>query len=185
MKKRIIILFLMFLLVISSFKIAYSLFHSKTSINTIDQHIAKFVFDTEKLDHIELPITDLKPGDNEEYKFTIKNNKEDILSNVMVNYQVTIKTFHFMPLSIELYKEIDGKYENIMTCDESYSRNSNNELVCNSPILQKGYTTKSSENFKLKVSFDVIYNSMEYANLVDYLDIEVKSWQNTTKITRE
>ena len=33
------------------------------------------------------------------------------------------------------------------------------------------------DNYKLKLEFPDTYSSEEYANLVDFIDIEIKSWQ--------
>ena len=90
---------------------------------------------------------------------------------------MTIKTFHLVPLNIELYK-IDGETETLLiTCDETFSRNEDNELVCNLPIEELDYLKESKNNYKLRISFPKEYNDEIYSNLVDYIDIEIKSWQ--------
>ena len=66
--------------------------------------IAEFIFDTKRTGHIELGFTDLKPGDTDEFLFEVTNTKGNMITNVTTEYQITIKTFQFMPLIIELYK---------------------------------------------------------------------------------
>ena len=39
------------------------------------------------------------------------------------------------------------------------------------------YTTNVNDDYELKVEFDEKYNEEEYSDLVDYIDIEIKSWQ--------
>ena len=100
-----------------------------------------------------------------------------LLSNVSVEYQMIIKTYHFVPLLIELYK-LDGETEElILTCDETYTRNLDNELICNSPIQEMSHSLEKLDNYKIKIEFPEEYNDAMYAGLVDYINIEIKSWQ--------
>ena len=64
-----------------------------------------------------------------------------------------------------------------MSCDESYSRNENNELVCNSPIQELSHDDENMDNYKLRVTFDGLYNDESFSNLIDYINIEIKSYQ--------
>ena len=78
-----------------------------------------------------------------------------------------------MPLLIELYK---GD-EKVMTCDEEYSRNEENALICNSDIWEMKHNAIETEKFTIKLSFPQEYNSYNYTELVDYVDIDISSWQ--------
>ena len=156
--------------------ITYSFFHT-TSIGKVDQKIAKFVFNTEKTDILQIPISSINPGDNNEYEFYVSNSKDEITSQVTIEYQMTIKTYHLVPLLIELYKVESDKEKLIMTCDETYSRNDSNELVCNAPLQEMSHEQNLKDNYKLKVSFPSEYNDEVYSGLVDYIDMEIKSYQ--------
>ena len=105
------------------------------------------------------------------------DNLKEVLSNVTLNYQIIIKTYHFMPLKLELYKVTEDKEELIMTCDENYSRNENNELVCNSPEQEMTYTKEAIDNYKIKAIYPNEFDGIEYSDIVDYIDVEIKSWQ--------
>ena len=35
------------------------------------------------------------------------------------------------------------------------------------------------DDFKIKISFPEAYNNLEYTELVDYIDIDISSWQKT------
>jgi hypothetical protein len=157
--------------------ITYSFFHSSVTLTSTDQNIAKFIFNAQSLDQIQLPLIDLKPGDNKEYTFSVSNSSLGVLSNISVEYQMTIKTYHLVPLTVELYR-INGDIEElILTCNETYTRNSNNELICNVPIVEMNYSAEKVDNYKLKVIFPSGYSGEEYSNLVDYINVEIKSWQ--------
>ena len=64
-----------------------------------------------------------------------------------------------------------------MTCDENYSRNSNNELVCNTEVFELSHSNAKTDDYKLKITFDDRYSDLSYADLIDYINIEIKSYQ--------
>lgn len=173
MKHRVVIIVILFCLILCCSKITYSLFHSQTFFSIENMEIAEFIFETKRTDHIELDFADLKPGDIKQFNFQVSNTKDNNITNVTTEYRITIKTFHFMPLLIELYKGDDL----VMTCDEKRSRNTDNALVCNSKIWELDHKTTEIEDFKIKVSFPKEYNSQEFTGLVDYIDLDIASWQ--------
>ena len=173
MKYRVLIIVILLGLITCFSTITYSLFTSETSFSIKNMEIAEFIFEAKRMDHIELDFIDLKPGDTKEYYFKVTNTKDNAITNVTTEYQITIKTFHFMPLLIELYK---GD-ENVMTCNEDYSRNEDNALICNSDIWEMNHDSSETNEFMLKVSFPLIYNNHYYAELVDYIDVDILSWQ--------
>ena len=64
-----------------------------------------------------------------------------------------------------------------MTCDETYSRNTNNELVCNTEVFELSHENESTDNYSIKITFYEQYNDLSYSNLIDYLDVEIRSYQ--------
>lgn len=175
-KYKILIIIVIFIAFVFTSGITYSFFHSTTTINT-NQNIAKFVFNTESLNSLNISLSDLKPGDIKEYTFSISNQNNEVTSDVIINYEMSIKTYHFIPLVIKLYKVEDSTETLVINCDESYSRDSENKLVCNTNTLELSHTDSKIDNYKLKIEFPSIYNTIEYTNLVDFIDIEIKSWQ--------
>lgn len=173
MRYKIMIVLLIVVFFVLSLGLTYSYFNSSSSLNTVDKRLAHFVFDTETLDRLELPLIDLTPGVVNNYNFSISNTNDDITSDVSIEYELTILTPHFTPLIIELYKDD----ELIMACDESYSRNENNELVCNSPLQLLSHDSEYTDDYILRVTFDSNYSDEVYSNLIDYINIEVKSYQ--------
>lgn len=173
--KILLVMFIMAMVLFSS-GITYSIFTSSSNLN-VDQDIAAFIFETEKQDHLELNLTDLRPGVSKEYNFSIANNKANNISDVTIEYKIIIKTFHFMPLNIELYKVSEENEELIMKCDESYTRNANKHLVCNSDTQVMEFSEEMKDDYKLKVTFEEAYNNEMYADLVDFIDLEINSWQ--------
>lgn len=177
MKKFVIILLIVVSLLTFSSGITYSFFHSNSLISMDDQHLAKLVFNSEEMDSFELPLHDLNPAEVASYDFSVKNYDSNSISNVAIKYQITIKTYHVLPLEIKLYKSSDDSL--IINCTEAYSRNSDNEIVCNSDPQTLGHTILAEELYNLEISFIEGYESQIYANKVDFIDIAITSWQDT------
>ena len=173
MKKKIIIISIAAFLILLIAGATYSYFVSNANMTSTNQHIAKFIFNSDSLDHLEIPLNGLKPGDVKEYEFEVSNNTDHVISDVNINYTLSLLTPHYMPLNIELYKDDTL----LMTCDESYERNNQNELVCETETQELDYHEEVNDSYKLRITFDSNYNSLEYANLIDYLNIEIRSYQ--------
>lgn len=177
MRKKIILILGIILLIIFVSGITYSIFNSSASLTMTDQNIAKFIFETEELSNINLPLQNLIPGESEEYLFKVSGSEEDISSDVDISYQIIIKTYHFIPLDIKLYQEIEGEKSLVLTCDETYSRNDANELVCNTQVNELLHGETNLHEYVLEVDFPANFNDESYIGLVDYLSLEIKSWQ--------
>ena len=179
MKKRYRILMVLLILIVgtSFFSVAYSYFNSRVEIGSTGIGIAKFIFNTDNLDEFQLSLTDLKPGDVKEYDFSVSNNILDSKSDVTIQYQMVIKTYHLIPVNINLYRITGLEEELVMSCDESYERNEQNELVCASPLQEITYGEEGFDAYKLRVEFPSDYGDSIYSELVDYLDIGISSWQ--------
>lgn len=176
MKRRITLVLMFGFLSILLVGATYSFFTSGTNLFA-NQDIAKFIFEAEETNSISVPITDLNPGDSASYTFDVANNVDDVVSQVTINYQCIIKTYHLMPLEIKLFK-IGDVEELILTCDETYSRDSDNQIVCNSLIQEMPYDNTVSDSYRLDVKFPEEYNNEYYSELVDYIDIDIRSWQD-------
>lgn len=177
MKYKFLIIIMVLIVVAFGSGITYSYFTSGTNMTSTTQSIAKFIFNAEEVDELNLSLVDLNPGDSKDYKFSVSNNYLGDVSNVTIGYQLIVKTYHLVPLEIKLYKINDQSEEKVLTCDETYTRNNLNEVACYSPVINMGYVNGIVDNYKLTVKFPSEYNDEVYANLVDYINVEINSWQ--------
>lgn len=143
--------------------------NAKTNIS-----LASFILDVDKKNQINIPISNIKPGDDLEYNFSVSNNSNSKKSDVTIKYNILIKTMHFIPLDIKLYNEDD---ELILTCDEKSQRNEFNELECTTEDIIMSYKNNETDEYTIKISFEDEYNSIEYSSLVDYINLEINSSQ--------
>lgn len=173
MKRRIKIILIIMLAITITTSMTYSLYTSGGDIN-VESSLASFVLNVEKTESIDIPLQDLKPGDELVYDFSILNNSDDKTSDVSIVYNITIMTLHFIPLDINLYDSNDNL---VLTCDEGYSRNLRNELECKSNDIDMSYLKGIKDDYKLKIKFDEKYSESEYSSLVDYINLKIDSYQ--------
>ena len=181
-KSKVLVVLLVLTFITFTSGLTYSFFHSNSTLNSNNNNIAKLIFNTELLDKIELPLVDLKPGFSEIYDFAITNSQDDKTSDVTLDYQLVIRTFQLVPLRIYLYKieveDEEEKEELIIDCNSSASRdNETNEVICNTEDMSLVHSNENQDKYKIKVEFPKEYNDEMYSNLVDYINIEAKSWQ--------
>lgn len=184
MKKKIYISIILIILITFFSGITYSFFHSNTIMKSTNQGIASFVFEAGSVDEIDLKLNDLIPGTKKEYLFSVTNTKNEIISDITVEYELIIKTYHFIPLTINLYKLDRDKEVFVGKCDETNSRNSSNELVCKMPIETLVNSKTEKHDYKLKIEFPEEYNDESYSNLIDFINIEIESWQKIQEVVK-
>ncbi len=174
-KKTMIILFLLLSIVFGA-GITYSLYSTEATVTTGQIGIANFIFNTSKTNLIELPVTDILPGENITHTFSVANNLDAVTSDVTVEYQIKFKTLHVIPLTYELVS-MNGIETILFTCNELNTRNVDGILECETSVIDMVHGSTEVHNYELRVSFPSAYNDAIYANLIDYVDLEIDSWQ--------
>ena len=79
MKRRIFIIIFLLIMIVLGLGITYSAFSSENQL-IMNQKIASFIFEANQTDHISLALSDLKPGDEISYNFSVSNNKIEIIN---------------------------------------------------------------------------------------------------------
>lgn len=171
--KKIVIIAILVVCILIGVGITYSMYISEANTNT-SIALASFVFDADRKENINIPISNINPGDDLKYAFSVSNNSQNKRSDVTIKYNIIIKTMHFIPLDIELY---DGEDNLILTCDETSQRNSLNEIECQTDDVTMSYIENIKDDYYLKVTFPEEYNTIEYSSLVDYINLEINSRQ--------
>ncbi len=168
MKTKLTLIVILLVLIVFGAGMTYAIFFDAALSNTTNE-LATFLVDAQLTDQIDIPLEGLKPGDNLDYDFQIVNS-----SDVNINYYLTIKTMHFIPFDITLVNESG---EELLICDESHERNLHNELECKTSEFFMNYNSFNSDKYTIKLNFSDKYNTLEYSSLVDYIVIEVDSYQ--------
>lgn len=174
--KKIIIIIVLIVLISAGIGITYSAYKVEANAKTNVVSLATFVFEKDTKDLINIPISNIAPGDELEYKFSVSNTSKDKKSDVTIKYNIVLKTMHFIPLDIELY---DKDNNLVLTCNEKVKRNKLNELECKTEDVIMPYIENVIDEYKLKLKFSNEYNDIEYSSLVDYINLEINSSQKT------
>lgn len=179
-RAKIMVILLAISILVLSTGITYSYFTSGATI-TSNQALAKFNFNSELSDAISIPIIDLVPGDIKTYTFGIANgDTSENRSDVNIEYRIIIKTFGTMPLDIKL-SSLDGEEKEVQfTCNEGDGSRTDVERICasssDSPYLLE-YLVNEENIYELEVNYPDTYSDSVYSKLVDYIEIELNSWQ--------
>lgn len=183
-KKCLIIVLIVINIVIIGFKSTLSSYFSTGSGKTKNLTFAKIVFNNKETSDLGLSLGNLNPSQVKEYTFQVSNYKDGAASETNIGYNISLETFHFIPTVIELYKknEVTNDYEFVLSCDENSKRNEENKIVCTSREYSLNYKKNQNDDFLVKVIYQSTnFNqepwSDEYANLTDFIDIKIHSWQ--------
>ncbi len=177
MKGRMILLGMLACLAVLSVGITYSFYSSDGRVSG-EVRLASFVIGTEELTEISFPLSDLLPGKSVVHNFSVTNEVNGKLSEVSIEYEIILKTQLLIPLTYKL-SNITSTEELLFTCDNTVVRDAENIVVCKSDPITMAEGAIDIDNFKLEILFPGIYSDVMYAGLVDYVDIEINSWQKT------
>ena len=175
MRKKILISLIVLTGLVFGGSITYSMYTSSTSLVSTNE-LASFVFESKKTDVIDLELSDLVPGDVLEYNFSVTNSNNLDSSDVLIDYFLTIKTFRYIPLNIEVYMVNDSTEVLMFDCSDSI-KNSNGEFECKSEVNSLNFGIDEVDDYKIKVSFMDGYNDWSYADLVDFISLEINASQ--------
>ncbi len=177
MKGRMILLGMLACLAVLSVGITYSFYSSDGQLSG-EVRLANFVFETEELTEISFPLGDLLPGKSVVHNFSVTNEVDGKLSEVAIEYEIILKTQLLMPLTYKL-SDVTDTETLLFTCDNTVVRDADNIVVCKSNPITIPEGSVDIDNFKLEIMFPGIYSDVMYAGLVDYVDVEINSWQKT------
>lgn len=178
---KFVILLLCFFVVIRMFTLTLSRFQSITSSNpNID--IAFYIL-KEDYQTMQLNLGTIIPRSEPYiYYFSVSNTDGVNTAEVNMNYNIKIKTTTNLPLSYALYLEDNETQEEISVIINNKVETDKYDTYFR--ILETEnrifYYTKPETNiYKLVITFPEIYQSIEYQNIIESIEILVDSKQIT------
>lgn len=176
---KFVILLLCFFIVIRMFSLTLSRFQSTTNSNPnidIAFYLLKEDYQTMKLNLGSI----IPRSEPYIYNFSIANTDGINTAEVNMNYNIKIKTTTNLPLNYDLYLEDNEKEENIITNNKIKE----DEYGTYFRILETEdrifyYTKPETKIYKLVITFPEIYQSIEYQNIIESVEILVDSKQIT------
>lgn len=167
----ITLIIIVILILLSLIRLSFSIFHTDSS-GTVVNHIAFYTVEPTRQTQT-LKMFEISP-DNHEYIYTIdvSNFKNGKTSEVDLSGTLQIKTTTNIPVEYKLYlgdnpTNIIGNKETIQDEDDTYFFKYSSQNVTFTHNVQKTY------NYKLSVKFPNTYNSEEYQDLLDTIEITI------------
>ena len=187
-KKRLLIvvlgLFLLIILAIKLFQIAYASYESEAKLNA-NINKALYILEEGGMD-FNIDLNKIEPSDKPYvYKFSISNYKGNKHSQVDIEYKIDFKTTTNLPLTYKLYRnenyddagatdlfdeakvtqDVDGAWYNTLEGKEKY---------------MFPYTEDKTDIYTLVVHFPKEYKTnTEYADSIENIEVAIKSNQVT------
>jgi hypothetical protein len=177
--KKLVILIICFFILIRIFALTLSKYESTTSSDAnID--IAFYVLN-EDYQAMTLNLDSLFPQDElYEYTFSISNEKDGHVAETNLKYNLQIRTTTNLPLSFKLYMN-DGN-EDIITESKIVQEDDGYDtyfLKMSTEEQYFFYDTAKTNTYKLTIEFPAKYNTVDYQDIIEALEINVASEQIT------
>lgn len=147
--------------------------------------LAKFVFEKDSTQEINLDINNLVPGDSLVYDFFVANNKNNIVTDVIIDYEIEIETLNLIPVVIYLYKLENDNKKLVLTCNTANQNSNNSKINCLTEKQQLDYKQKINNSYQIEIlypEFDSNGNmwNLDYANKYDYISVKLNSYQSVS-----
>lgn len=179
---KINILIIILLLIIKIMPVTLSKYQS-SGIGNMNSNIAFYLISADYLTQ-NIKLTDLTPSDEAYvYTFTIGNQKEEKVSEVDIEYTLSIVTTTNLPLRYELYENAnyqeEGSVNLISTTNTVVSPDSDGTYFQNFTFEKEElyYQTPTTNTYTLVVYFDETNNDAKYQDVIEGIQIIVDSRQ--------
>lgn len=183
---KLVILFASLLITLRIFTLTLSKFESEAQ-STTDIDIAFYLL-KEDYQTMQLSLDNLYPSDKPYvYTFSISNNDGEKMAEVDLTYDVTISTTTNLPLTYELYLNEEYNSENATTAiinnvieldgDGTYFRKISTETK------EFKYKTAETNIYQLVVYFPSEYNTENYQDIIESIEININSKQTIEEQT--
>lgn len=183
MKKKVVkllILLLTLILLIRVLTVAFSKYQSKATTNPNIQ-VAFYVIN-KNYEKMSLNLDSLFPSDEPYiYNFSISNTNGEKMCETDMEYDLIIRTTTNLPLTYELYKNQNyndsGATNIIKTNDIVQDENKTYFRIISVETENFSYTTKKTNLYQLVVHFPKKYNTINYQDIIEGIEITVNSKQ--------
>ena len=160
------------------FLVPYTLSRFKTNASgDVEIDVALFVVDDE-YDHEEITLNEMKPGDTNEYTFSVSNNKDGKRTETITGYNVTVTATTNLPLEYELYLINSGLNQSIVDSNElapdedgTYFR----KMI--TTAREFTFASDMTDYYKLIVKYPSSATSHKYQDTAENIEIRVDGKQ--------
>lgn len=177
---KLVILVLCFLIFLRIVTLVLSKYESEAR-STANVDIAFYLL-KEDYQTMNLNLASIFPQNDEYiYTFSIGNQDAEKTAEIDLVYDLTIRTTTNLPLTYELYKKVDNNFENIIktnTIEADEYGTFFRIITTESEDLY--YETPKANIYQLIIHFPENYNTTNYQNIIEALEININSHQVTS-----
>lgn len=112
---------------------------------------------------LSVELDEMKPGSVKYYEFYVTNENDTSISDITLEYDISIERSTNLPLTFELYK--DNVNTNILSTD----------LISAKYLMN--HSVSSVHNYKLVIDWNSSYSDSEYQKLIESVDINIRAIQ--------
>lgn len=173
------------LLIVTIFKSSNARFVSEATSGT-ELSVALYAVSLDEKDSndqtLNINMDNLEPDGKERYYyFTVRNtNKDGFLTNTDLDYYLQIVTTTNIPLIYDVYEDSCEKKISVIRSNEILTDGSGSDAKFRNIIVNGGtfgHDNEESKSYCLSVTFPKQYNSAEYQNLIESLQVKVVTKQ--------
>ena len=181
---------------------SYSLYESEAS-STADIDVAFYTLEDEYLTKV-ISIDEIIPGETRRIAFTVSNyyiddNGENVITETDMLYDLKVRTTTNLPLEYKMYKNQGLDVDNLTNILEIETVQNQNMYLDEDNTIFKNlvfatqsadkkaegitdsdefyYTTPETNTYILEMTLPATYNSVEYQNVIECIEISVDSEQ--------
>lgn len=162
--------------------IAFSRYETTAKSNASVDLAFYLIDDNYYTDNIKL--LDLVPR-SEPYTFTfsVSNYNNSKVADTNIEYDLNLRTTTNIPLNYELY--LNGDYTNNIIIDDNTAADEDGTYFRTLTTEKRTmyYSNNTRNLYTLYVYFPIDYTSKEYANLIEYVEINIDSKQIVSETT--
>ena len=155
--------------------------YTSTGTSTANVDVALYLLGETRITQ-NLKIDELLPRTEPyTYTFSIANNDGTNRAQTLMEYDLKIVMTTNLPLTYRIYKNQvytdSGATDIIVTNTVATDDDGTYFRTITLPTGEFGFTTNETDTYQIVVNFPIIYNSAEYENVIENLEITVNSRQ--------
>ncbi len=173
-KLCILAILLIFLLVL----IPYTLSRFKTEARTDVPIDIAFFLVNDTYTHEEITLTDMEPGDENSYTFSVSNTDGENRTEVNMSYNVEVLTTTNLPLEYELFIINSGVDQNIVNSNEVITDDDGTFFkLLKTSNRNFTFDADTTDSYKLTVKFPSEFRNFKYQGVAENIEIRVNGKQ--------
>ena len=165
------------LLIALIFLIPYTLSRFKTEARGDAVMEIAFFIANDEYTREEITLTDMKPGDEYSYTFSVSNYDGDDRAEVNLSYFVEVVSTTNLPLEYELYLINNGQVPIVSTDEITEDDDGTYFKTLKTSSRNFNYSSNYIDNYKLTVKFPIAFKNFKYQGVCENIEIRVNAKQ--------